>query len=72
MPHALANYAFVPPDARDDRIIKDKTNEFAKDPVDTLRYAILYGAPGRVGRSPTSYIPQKDLDAENETGTWLV
>jgi len=73
LPHALSNYSFIPPDARDDRIIKDKASEFAKDPIDTLRYAILYGEPGRCDRAPTSYISEHDLEQENNYGDdWLV
>jgi hypothetical protein len=70
--HALHNYAFVPPSARDDRVLQEKAAEAYKDPIDGLRYGILYGAPLGWRGDQASYLPQRDLEDENEIDeTWL-
>lgn len=70
--HALANYSFVPPDARDDRVLKDKTNEAFKDPIDALRYGILYGTPLRSDARTQNYISDEDWNEANSPDySWL-
>lgn len=69
--HACKNYTFVPPDRRDDRILVEKTTEAFKDPIDALRYGILYGPPRNLERAARSYIPEAALLEENEFETWL-
>jgi len=65
LPHSMENYAFVAPNARDDRVLAEKTGEAFKDPVDTLRYGILYGPPARMSDQHNSYIKERDFLAEN-------
>ncbi len=69
--HALGNYSFVPPDLRDERILKDKTNEAFKDPIDALRYGILYGVPLSSRQDQSGYIDGRDLENENALDDWL-
>jgi len=42
---AMQNYSFVPPQARDDAVLDEKTLEAFKDPIDTLRYLVLPAEP---------------------------
>lgn len=70
---ALMNYSFVPPDLKDDRVLPEKTKEAFKDPIDALRYGLLYGIPGVALHGPDGgYFSQKDLENENAIDdSWL-
>lgn len=70
--HAMRNYAFVPPNARDDRVLSEKTQEAFKDPVDAVRYGVLYGPPVAAHTAPNSYIPERDWLGTNDIDDdWL-
>lgn len=72
LPHAMENYAFVPPNVRDDRVLAEKMSEAFKDPVDTARYGILYGPPMRLSDQRSSYINERDFVNENSIDDdWL-
>lgn len=47
---AFANYSFVPPAARDEHQLDERTLEAYKDAIDAIRYAILPGPPCRLDR----------------------
>jgi hypothetical protein len=65
---ALRNYTFVAPNIRDERILPEKTTEFVKDPIDTLRYGILPGPPVPLNRRQHNYLPPDALEQDNYAG----
>jgi hypothetical protein len=65
---SLRNYTFVAPNIRDERILPEKTTEFCKDPIDTLRYGILPGPPVPQHKQNLNYLPDGGLEHDNYDG----
>ena len=65
---ALRNYTFVAPNLRDERILPEKTTEFVKDPIDTLRYGLLPGPPIKQSGQQQNYLPGNALEDDNYAG----
>jgi hypothetical protein len=61
----LEKSTFVPPNARDPQILKEELTEAWKDPRDCLRYGVLYPVIFH-DLYQDGYIPQDDLDREDE------
>lgn len=62
---SLMNYTFVAPNIRDERVLPEKTTEFCKDPIDSLRYGILPGPPIRQDKQVYNYLPEGALEHDN-------
>ena len=61
---AMRTWSFVPPDQRDDQLLKEAVVEAWTDPIDTLRYAILSPIPQPQSHQP-KYIKDQDLGRMN-------
>lgn len=65
--HSMQHWSFKPPSARDDRDLPNKFQETFKDPVDALRYAILYMRTPLGNEDPhPGYFSADDLAQEND------
>jgi hypothetical protein len=64
---AFENWSFVPPAAREELRLDEKYCEPFKDPIDVVRYAVLYGPPAVAGQARHLVDPAK-LAAENDFG----